>query len=165
MTVERVNDIVHSGPSDTDLTRTICIPINDDYSHVIHWAITNSLNPVTDKVVLLHVREVEHAALAYPYFPAHESMLEMEEKLKSSSITLLKNAADDLLKHNIQCRAVSLRGDPREELEFKINKLQPDFVIVANKNSRSLKKLLMGSVSNYLLHHLNYPIVVVPADN
>ncbi|KAI8893024.1 hypothetical protein BC833DRAFT_609830 [Globomyces pollinis-pini] len=163
-TQERVNDIVHSVPEEFNPKRTICIPVDGSVSSkkAVDWAINHSICKETDQVVLLNVREVPHSSYTYPYLLAHESLIQLDHKLRTASHELLQETAKHFLSHQIHCRAVSLRGDPREELEFKISHLKPDLVIVGSRGLGPVSKLLVGSVSNHLVHHLHCPVVVVP---
>ena len=63
----------------------------------------------------------------------------------------------------MEVKAYSIRSaDVRQTLENDINSVKPDMVIMSNRGLGGLSRVLLGSVSNHLIHHLLVPIVIVP---
>lgn len=89
-------------------------------------------------------------------------MIKAEEQLKQHSHTLLKQVAKKFQDKNIHVRAISMRGDAREELEFKAENLKPDFVMIGSRGLGVVSRAFLGSVSEHLVHHLKCPVMVVP---
>ena len=59
-------------------------------------------------------------------------------------------------------RAIALRGEVSEELVHKINELGADMVVCGTRGIRSsMKRTFKGSISDYLVHHLKMPVMVV----
>jgi nucleotide-binding universal stress UspA family protein len=57
-------------------------------------------------------------------------------------------------------RAIALRGDPRDEILYKVEELKADVLVVGSRGLGSFKRALLGSVSDYLVHHLKIPVIV-----
>merc|ERR1711916_130803 len=49
----------------------------------------------------------------------------------------------------------------RNVLLDSIHKLNPSIVVVGSRGLGAVKRMMMGSVSEYLLHHLTMPVVIV----
>ncbi|KAJ3261007.1 hypothetical protein HK103_006962 [Boothiomyces macroporosus] len=167
---ERVIEVVeNTNPKQEFIAkRTVCIPVDesDASKHTVQWAIANILNPETDEVVLLHVRP--HAfndygiELGFPYIIPTESLDEAEKGLRTFSHELLKATAKPFLEGKIHVRAVSLRGEPREEIEYKVNLIKPSFVVMGSRGLNTFSRAILGSVSEHMLHHLTVPVMIVP---
>lgn len=57
-------------------------------------------------------------------------------------------------------RAIALVGDPRQEIVHKAKEVKADMVIVGSRGSGRFKTGRLGSVSDYLVHHLEVPVIV-----
>ena len=115
-----------------------------------------------DLVVLLHVRNPLNEIAAFPtLFPVAPTET-LFEHIKNESHKLLKSIAQRFVEQNINCIAISLRGDAKYELESKIKSFTPDLVVMGSRSRNAVSRLFLGSVSNYLLHHLDIPVLIVP---
>ncbi|KAI8893018.1 hypothetical protein BC833DRAFT_517754, partial [Globomyces pollinis-pini] len=141
--------------------RTICIPVDESKTttSAIQWAIDHLIQPETDQVILLNVRESPQTG-AYPLMVSESTYDFLATKLKEHSHDLLRTKAKLLTSLNIHVRAISLCGVPKIELEYKINQLQPSLVIMGKRGMGVVKSLLIGSVSEHLLHHVKVPITI-----
>ena len=86
----------------------------------------------------------------------------MENTLREESHNLLKRHAKAFVASKIHVRAIALRGDPREELTYKIDHLKPNLVVVGSRGLGTVSRVFLGSVSTHLIHHLPVPVLVVP---
>jgi nucleotide-binding universal stress UspA family protein len=160
---ERIHEIVHQAETGFQPKRVICIPVDSSKhsSFLVDWAIETIINKDTDQVVLLNVRPFAYTG-SFPYILPSEAINQMETNLRQTSHALLTSFAKSLVAHKIHTRAVALCGDAREELEFKINKLKPDFVLVGTRGLGTVSRAILGSVSAHLLHTVKVPVMVVP---
>ncbi|KAI8901930.1 hypothetical protein BC833DRAFT_518578, partial [Globomyces pollinis-pini] len=145
--------------------RTICIPVDESENskYVVDWTIQKLLNSETDQVVLLNVRPIPVDSYLmdseFPYLLPSETINKMDETAKEYSHQLLKKYGRIYQTNGIHCRAVALRGDTRQELELKIEKIHPDLVIIGTRGLGLIKRALLGSVSEHLIHHLKVPVL------
>jgi nucleotide-binding universal stress UspA family protein len=84
----------------------------------------------------------------------------IEDANKRASHDLLRAYAAKLPAHKYNMRGVALRGDPREELEYKVNDINADMLVMGSRGLGAFKRALIGSVSDYLIHHLNIPVII-----
>ena len=52
-------------------------------------------------------------------------------------------------------------GDPAEQIINTIEELNPDLVLMGSKGLTGIKKVVIGSVSDKVLHHTNKPVLIV----
>jgi nucleotide-binding universal stress UspA family protein len=120
--------------------RTILIPVDGSEPSVkaLKWANQHYLRS-SDLVVLVHVlakETVEQSKTMLKELGQHVTVSEMKEVL-------------------------TLEGEPRAALEKAIADYSATAVVVGSRGLGSLKSLVLGSVSSYLLNHATVPIVVV----
>jgi nucleotide-binding universal stress UspA family protein len=165
---ERVHEQVHEPDPMFVPKRVIAIPIDESENskHTVQFAIDTMIQKEEDQVVLLHTRAPPfnefNVELGYPYIIPNADLEKAEQSIRSYSHELLKTTAKKFQEKGIHVRAISLRGDPREELQHKINTLKPDFVLMGSRGLNMLSRVLLGSVSEHLIHHSQVPVMVVP---
>jgi nucleotide-binding universal stress UspA family protein len=100
------------------------------------------MKPETDLVVLINVRPV--AVVPGPYgagyidFTSYTSQVEEYNRAQSHSV--LKRAAAYLKPLKFTVKAISLRGDAREELVRKVDELHIDLLIIGSRGLGSIKR-------------------------
>lgn len=83
------------------------------------------------------------------------------EKWKSRREEELKKAAKWVAEHGLDVDAILAIGDPRKMiLEAAANK-NPDMLVVARRGTGILDKMVLGSVSAYLVRHAECPVLVM----
>jgi nucleotide-binding universal stress UspA family protein len=56
----------------------------------------------------------------------------------------------------IKVRGVALRGDPREEIVHKVE----DVLVIGSRGMGAVKRTIIGSVSDYCVHHCHTTVIV-----
>ncbi|KAJ3210068.1 hypothetical protein HDU83_002559 [Entophlyctis luteolus] len=146
----------HGAPS----TRIIAIAV-DSSSHAEHafdWAIKNIVRAETDQIVLLNVRPVVSVPLAY--IDLSKELEKLESASKEESHNLLRKLAAKLPANKYNIRAIAMCGDPRDEIAFKVGEIKADMLVIGSRGLGAVSRSLLGSVSDYLVHHLNIPVIV-----
>ncbi|KAJ3083334.1 hypothetical protein HK102_001129 [Quaeritorhiza haematococci] len=85
----------------------------------------------------------------------------MEQANKTHSHSLLRSYAHRLSTLQIACKGIALRGDPRDEICYKVRKIKADMLIMGSRGFGALKRTFMGSVSDYCVHHCPCPVTIV----
>jgi nucleotide-binding universal stress UspA family protein len=85
----------------------------------------------------------------------------MEEQQRLESHAMLKACADKAKAHNIPCKAIAIRGDPREQIVQKVTEVSADVLIMGSRGLGTLKRTLLGSVSDHCAHNVAVPIIIV----
>jgi nucleotide-binding universal stress UspA family protein len=81
---------------------------------------------------------------------------------RTESHTLLMKEVEKFKSTNINVNAISVVGNPREEIENTLVDLKPDLVIIGSRCLGPVDRVFLGSVSEHLIHNLSIPILVVP---
>ena len=116
---------------------------------------------------LLHLLLIcrQPAVVPGPYGSAYMDfsnyIVQLEEQNRSASHTLLRKAAAQLKQEKFAVKAISLRGDAREELTRKVQELNVDLLVIGSRGLGTMKRLFIGSVSDHLVHHVHCPVLLV----
>jgi nucleotide-binding universal stress UspA family protein len=135
---------------------------SSDYSnHAIEWARDNLLHS-KDTVHIVNVRTPVYpdtALVAGLSLVSHYHELEENERNKSHE--LLRSMAAKLDTLNITVRAFSVAGDARTILCDKANSNQATALVIGSRGMGLLRRLALGSISDYCLHNCNQTVIVV----
>ncbi|KAJ1553013.1 hypothetical protein HK096_009559 [Nowakowskiella sp. JEL0078] len=144
--------------------RILCIALDSSThgEHAFNYCLEN-IAKKDDLIVLLNVRPIPSYPLSFglsPYGDVTEWIDDVEEKAKNDSHILLKRFGANVLKKEISCRAIALRGDPREEIISKVNELNPSLLVIGSRGLGTFQRTFLGSVSDYAVHHANCAVLV-----
>ena len=143
--------------------RIICIPcdLTTESMHIVEW-VNNNVLQSSDRVILVAVRNKTTPTMTQT-LPTNlvdvNEVHALKEDEKSAEI-LLKFC--DLMP-GIDAETKVLRGDYRSEIVRYVNALQPNICVVAEEHMAGLKKVFKGSTSEYLVHNLKVPVLVLPS--
>lgn len=80
----------------------------------------------------------------------------------------IKKQGEDLLAayrshmpQDLPIEQVLQAGSPHQTIVAVAEELQPDWVIMGSRRASNLKEIVMGSVSQYVLHHVSCPVMIV----
>nr|KAJ2017235.1 hypothetical protein GGI06_002941 [Coemansia sp. S85] len=149
----------------SDFDRAIAIAIDGSANSetVVAWAAERILRRRKDLVVLVNVQpESKLWKTSADAAGAPEGRLQMDEEAKERCRKILLPYAERLQRDGFVVKGVCLIGNPKEVLVASTNVKKPTMMIMGTHGRGSLKRYLMGSVAEYVLHHSTIPIVIVP---
>lgn len=83
------------------------------------------------------------------------------EKWRSRRDEDLKKAANWVAQHGLDVDAILAVGDPRKMILEAADTKNPDVLVVARRGAGLLDKMVLGSVSAYLVRHAECPVLVM----
>ena len=173
-TSEKVAPMAAAATSGAGHKRTIMIALDTSpYSEqAFQWALNNLVSKTgQDLVVLVTVREPVLVPGAYGYMDFGDYIAEAEEQSRLRAHALIKKYGQQLLKHfgldsattqnGLTVKGIVMRGDPRDELVRKAHELNATALVLGSRGLGTFKRAFLGSVSDYLAHHSQVPVVIV----
>jgi nucleotide-binding universal stress UspA family protein len=62
----------------------------------------------------------------------------------------------------VPCETVARFGNPADQLLARAQELQPRLMVVGTRGQGALRRALIGSVAERIIHHARCPVLVVP---
>lgn len=140
------------------------IIVGIDGSERSHKALEWAVREAGIRKVPLSVLTVQQAVVGFfgttVIFPGDGDLTERAHKAAlAETEEVLDQVADDSRPTSVVVKAVL--GVPAEELLAAA--ADADMIVVGARGAGGFKKLLLGSVSSYAVHHGHCPVVVIPS--
>jgi nucleotide-binding universal stress UspA family protein len=138
----------------------------DKGSEAAYWTLLKVVRPEMDKVVFVHARPQKEkkpdAKTASPatmdFFRSHhKKWQEIEEQHTKEVLEKFSDMARDA---GLNYTAEEVEGDTRHALIKKAAAVSADILIVGNRGRSVVAGLMLGSVSEYLVHHAHCAVLV-----
>ncbi|CAD5121926.1 DgyrCDS10393 [Dimorphilus gyrociliatus] len=120
----------------------------------------------TNKVHIIHCQEIEHpAGENYPdYAVAPESWAEQFEKAKSAGKDLVEKYETKLKNYGMEGSVSAEVGRPGELIVKSAHDNHASQIVMGTRGYGIVRRTILGSVSEYVIHHSNVPVTVVPKE-
>ncbi|GAQ86184.1 universal stress protein family protein [Klebsormidium nitens] len=144
----------------------IALDSSDHAKYALDWAIENVIRS-GDNVVLLSVAQKDEyegqAALwgskGSPYIPLVEfDILKKYHLLDHAAIEKLQKVSKQ---NNIEVVGQIHYGDPRDKVVEACQQVAADLLVLGSRGLGSVKRVLLGSVSTYVVANAPCPVTVV----
>lgn len=153
---------------DAHLRRKVLIPYDNSEASkkMFEWAVRDILRPELDHVVLATVLDIQESTYIKTHFLRDESVgrqshgrrLSVVEQDEASS--QLKPLVERLVAKGITAQVNVVKGDAKIKLTELSKDVRADLVIIGSRGLGPIKKMIMGSVSDYIVHNCECPVLV-----
>ncbi|EXC16664.1 Universal stress protein A-like protein [Morus notabilis] len=143
----------------------------------LRWALDNLKlqSPAPDSTsggsfVVLHVQSPPSIAAglnpgAIPFcdvaVPAIMAAIEAHQRRITEAV--LEHALNICSEKNVKVKTEVVIGDPKEKICEVAEKLNADLLVMGSRAFGPIKRMFLGSVSNYCTNHAQCPVVIVKA--
>lgn len=115
------------------------------------------------KVTLLHTYEILSQTDASAYDLSYTTYLEeIHHSMAEKVATHLGSLKNELTAAGVEVATVMDRAESGPYIVNAAKELNCDLIVMGSRGLNSLTSLLLGSVSNYVIHHAHCPVMVVP---
>lgn len=114
------------------------------------------------KVLILNAFEPLYITAGYHISPTISEKLRND--LQDNSNKLLQEAKNELINttnSDVEIETLSIIGDTGEVIVEMANKYNASLIIMGSRGLGTIKSVLLGSSSNYVLHHSNRSVLIV----
>jgi len=116
-------------------------------------------------VHLIHCVELHHST---PILAEHafkrESWQEMIDQAHENGVTLVKKYQQSLADQGIKGCVDFRVGQPGPAVVDMANKLNATMIVMGTRGFGIVRRTVLGSVSEYVLHHTKIPVTVIPPE-
>ncbi|XP_046372797.1 universal stress protein YxiE-like [Haliotis rufescens] len=132
---------------------------SDHSTYAFDWYMKN-IHKTNDHVIIVHCPEY-HAIMQAPMVLADvtavtEIIAEEETKIK----VLLNDLGEKLRNAGIGGKVKSVSGRPGEVVVRVAEEEGASLIITGTRGNGTIRRTLMGSVSDYIIHHSHIPVLV-----
>ncbi len=115
------------------------------------------------EILAVYVYELpnEVADVLGAYKNAYAQLNEIENNLREYGDSILKDLQSQLKTKGIKIEKLLLKGEPGLAITDTIISESCDLVIMGSRGKSPFKSLLLGSVSDYVLHHSKCPVLII----
>lgn len=136
-----------------------CVDLSESTDKIVVRAVEIA-KAVSGKLWFLHVAEPEPDFIGYEVGP--QSVRDSLSIKFREQHRMLQEIADRVRKGGVDATALLVQGSTVETILAKAAKLGADMIIVGTHGRGAMYQLLVGSVSEGLLHNSECPILIVP---
>ncbi|KAA3670111.1 uncharacterized protein DEA37_0014182 [Paragonimus westermani] len=154
---------------ESENSRKVLIPL-DGSSHSVramNWYF-DELKRENDQLIFVNVLEpVQHSVpLRLPidsrYAFAHHDIHVSEELLEGAK-QICRDAMHEATKHGVKAQSfLYVNAKPGAAVIQAANELKASVIVMGNRGMGVIRRTILGSVSNYVLHHSHITLVIVP---
>ncbi|KAG6437153.1 hypothetical protein SASPL_102064 [Salvia splendens] len=95
-------------------------------------------------------------------FPSTSIVRSVNKAQEENASAILSRAIDMCTQTNqVHINTSIIEGDPKEMICDLAEQMQVDLIVIGSRGLGKIKRALMGSVSNYVIHHAKCPVLVV----
>lgn len=121
--------------------------------------LVNLAKSFNSKITVLNTYEVPIPITKYEV--SSDLYLSVEEALSKNSREILEEVKNKLDKEGIQADYISQTGDSGSLIVEKASEGESSMILMGSRGLGSIKSVLMGSVSSYVLHHAKCPVMII----
>ena len=153
------------------MTRKILIAVNETESSkfAFQWTLENIVKPDQDELTIFTVVEPPiqsgyyYAASGAIYVPSFID--EQYQKATDEAISCLRSYEHTLnawFKDTpVKSEKIVGKGEVRDEIVDYAERNKMDLVVMGSRGMGTLKRTFIGSTSDYCIHHLTCPVIIV----
>ena len=114
------------------------------------------------KVTLLHAHEMPNLAVLSQYDLNGSYRVELGNQVDAIATELFTKLLKRFENTELLVHTILDKQDPRYSITHHAKTLDCDLIVMGTRGLGSIKSVLLGSVSNYVVHHAKCPVLLIP---
>jgi nucleotide-binding universal stress UspA family protein len=155
------------------MLKKVAIAVNNDEAskHAFTWALENIIDPTKHSLIIFSVveplvQEGYHEAIAGTlYLPSYiDELYEKATDLATKTIRDYNAIAEqhfEKLGKKLESKLIVGKGEVRDEIVDFVEEERADMLIIGSRGMGALKRTFVGSTSDYCIHHVHCPVLVI----
>jgi len=148
-----------------DLKKVVVAVDGSEHSKKAFEWYCDNLHKSSDQIVFVHAIDLERRPIVmHPHGMAYrESFMNWFDKSKSEEKQMLESFANTCRNNKYNFKLVTEVGNAGEVICQTANKEKADHIVMGSRGLGTVRQTILGSVSDYTLHHSCIPVSVVPS--
>lgn len=117
--------------------------------------------PMQARVIVFNAYLLPFAASQFHNMEA-EYTAEISRRVLAEQQHMVDTYTQALVSAGIQAEGRVIHGEPRELILAEAQQEQADLIVMGRRGLSTWQGLLLGSVSQYVVHHAQVPVLIVP---
>ncbi|ESW16272.1 hypothetical protein PHAVU_007G143000 [Phaseolus vulgaris] len=144
--------------------KVVVIGIDDREAstYAIRWTLDHFFPSPIFKLVLVHSRPAASSAVGFTGPSAGEIFSILDSDLQKTATKVIDSAKQLCIEKSVHDAALEVvEGDPRNVLCMAVEKYHAAILVVGSHGRGALKRVVLGSVSDFCAHHANCTVMIV----
>eukprot|EP00250_Pteridium_aquilinum_P001403 c11599_g1_i1 orf=71-565(+) len=145
--------------------RTILVAVDEgEHSlNALQWALDNlGIGSLPDDHVVAVYVKSSYATLSGPAFVLTTDAINSIERYDNAVISKISARVNQMCsERKVPIEIKVLTGDPRDVITETTNAIKATLLVMGSHGFGVLKRALLGSVSDYCVHHVQCPVIIV----
>lgn len=156
---------VRVATTESSMKNKVMVAIDDsEFSeYALTWALKTLGSTLLDSELLIYTARtpVDISYLYASSWGTSELIKELKESEKKASFDLLMKAKTTCENYGITAEGIAEIGDAKVTICNAVEKLNVQLLVVGSHGRGAVTRTILGSVSNYCVHHAKCPVLVV----
>ncbi len=139
--------------------KSILVPVDGSANSkkALEYAINLARQCYLGKISIIHVIPPATAIVTGPEL----LVVDVDRQLEESGKSILASAAETVKKAGLESSTHLTHGRPGERIIEVAEKEGVDIIVIGSRGLSSVKRLFLGSVSDYVSHNAPCPVMIV----
>ncbi|XP_051131846.1 uncharacterized protein LOC127251933 [Andrographis paniculata] len=141
----------------------VAIDDSDESFHALRWAIDYILKRIPVAAAAeSRVVTVVHVMEPLPRYAISGVNVESaKQNHEQNAARILSRAFEICREKSLNAKTLILEGDPKDKICRAVEEMSIDLLVVGSRGLGQIKRALLGSVSDYCIHHAKCPVLLV----
>ncbi|KAL1545589.1 universal stress protein in QAH/OAS sulfhydrylase 3'region-like [Salvia divinorum] len=146
----------------------VAIDDSGESFYSLQWVLDHVFGSQNNDEYLLNIIHVIELFPSYvlpgapAVFPSTSIVRSVNKAQEENASAIITRAIDMCTQRNqVHINTSIIEGDPKEMICGVAEQMKVDLIVIGSRGFGKIKRALMGSVSNYVIHHAKCPVLVV----
>ncbi|GFO44066.1 universal stress protein a-like protein [Plakobranchus ocellatus] len=155
-----------SVPATKPLDNVVLIAVDgsDSSFYSFKWYMQNIHQPFHN-IVILHCPEIRSVMKIPLRAPDSDSVRSALEEHDLEMTNLVDRIKDNLRHAKVNARLITQSGNPGHTIVEIANENKAILIVTGSRGVSRIRRTLIGSVSDFVLHHAHCPVLICPKEN
>uniref|UniRef100_A0A0D6QXM3 UspA domain-containing protein n=1 Tax=Araucaria cunninghamii TaxID=56994 RepID=A0A0D6QXM3_ARACU len=137
----------------------VAVDESEQSMYALKWAVENLHLSSNDTLLLCHCKRIPVGGPGFVLTP--DVALSLERYDNRLAENLMKKAKEICSGSQVKVEEKIVSGDARDNLCEAVKRLEADFLVIGSHGYGTIKRAVLGSVSDYCAHNAKCPVLIV----